>query len=523
LFALAAAGVPALAAASLAPDRKGVIHACYGSFDEEELHITAQKRCPRGGHALTWNHLGRPGAAGTYHGAVENWIFEFSRDDSDGSSGPGGSSLWNWMGDAVPVLANALVLFGLSMLALSIALVPIGWLLGLPLKWRWLWHNPVFRWFGPALQIQPFEDSAMASRLGTSFALLAQSRVGGGREAGMHLYLVTGEESPGPALADLQGVPQTQALAAALSLLRLTWRRRRLIITGSLMPIDADGAAAVALSLRRNSKFVNNAEFWPSEPRTADMTATTSNRVLAVAAAGWIEHTVVDETPGPQARELLLSHNPRSWALFRAGAELNRISYPREAADHYERALAIDGNNIGALIDLAHLRRLGDYFGGAQALASRAIELIEKRNGTYGKWRNDDDPNWYRGQIVLATVHAEWAKDVRSKDDHAKADLFRAKAFERAVDTAREAMDARRRLERIVGADRLENAAELGAPIGWWARREARKRARAEGRSFDCDRAVELYVLLRTTFEPGALLLTAANGPNAAEPLPVGE
>jgi tetratricopeptide (TPR) repeat protein len=525
LFALAAAWAPAPAAASLAPVRNGVIDACFGPFDGEELHLArAHKRCPRSESPLAWNQLGRPGKNGSDHRPDENWTFELSLDGSDGSGGTGdGSSFWSWIGGAVPALANVLLLFGLGMLALSIALVPIGWLLARPLKWRLLWRNPVFRWFGPALQIQPFEDSAMTSRLGTSFALLTQARVGGGHEGGMHLYLVTGEESPGAALADLQGVPQTQALAAALSLLRLTWRRRRLIVTGSLMPIDADGTAAVAVSLRRNSKFVNNAEFWPSEPRIANMTATTSNRVLAVAAAGWIEHIVVDETPGPQARELLLSHDPRSWALFRAGAELNRISYRQEAADHYERALAIDGNNIGALVDLAHLRRLCNYFEGAQALASRAIELIKKRNGMYGKWRDDDDPNWYRGQIVLATVHAEWAKDLRSKGDQAKADLLRAKAYKRAVDTAREAMDARDRLEHIVGADRLEKAAELGAPIGWWARREARKRAQAEGRSFDRDRAVELYVLLGTTFVPGALLLVLSNGPNAAGPLPVGE
>ena len=99
-------------------------------------------------------------------------------------------------------------------------------------------------------EIQPFEDSAMPTRIGPAFALLTQARLRGRhREEGLHLYLVTGEESPGPALADLQNVPQTQALAAALYLLRLTWRRRRLIVHGSLFPADSGDPAAVASSL----------------------------------------------------------------------------------------------------------------------------------------------------------------------------------------------------------------------------------------------------------------------------------
>jgi tetratricopeptide (TPR) repeat protein len=53
-----------------------------------------------------------------------------------------------------------------------------------------------------------------------------------------------------------------------------------------------------------------------------------------------------------------------------------------EAADVYERALAIDDDNIGALIDLAHLRRREGAFQGAVRMAERAIELIDKRNSS---------------------------------------------------------------------------------------------------------------------------------------------
>jgi len=529
----------ASAATPLAPDLHGVIHACYGQSDGQELHIVGDhQRCPRWTHPLSWNQRGRPGRPGSSGALFANSSFELSlgiagnggtggsggtggKGGTGGQGGPGGggsganSSPWKWISNAVPALGNALLLFGLGMLALSIAMVPLGWLLAVPYRWPGLWRTPIFRWFGPALQIQPFEDSALQPpELGTIFALLTQTRVGGGREGGQHLYLVTGEGSPGPALAELQTTPHTQPLAVALSLLKLTWRRRRLLVTGSLTRADDHGTAAVALTLRRNSKFIGNAEFWPLEKPSLEMTPTTSNRVLAVAAAGWIEHRVVDETPGPQAREIFLSHDPRSWALFRAGAELSRISFLEEAADHYERALAIDGENIGALVDLAHLRRMEGHFEGAEALAYSAIDLIEERTRTFNR-NKEGDPIWYRAQIVLATVHAEWAKhlEAKGKDPGSR----RKDAYDCAVTVARAAMDRRDWLENLVGRDELKAAAE-GARISYRRRATLTLRARLEGRNFRLAPAVELYALLGSTFEPGALLLVAANGERAEAP-----
>jgi hypothetical protein len=532
LFGIAAAWIPATAAAAttkLTPDSYGVIHACYGPADLYELHIVAvHTRCHDNESPLSWNQLGRRGPSGSGHTAIENVIFTFSaKGEGSSSVHSPNDSLWSWIGEAVPALGNALLLFGLGMLALSIALIPFGWLLAVPFRWPGVWRTPLFRWFGPALQIQAFEDSALEpTKLGTVFALLTQARVGGGREGGQHLYLVTGEGSPGPALAELQMTPQTQPLAVALSLLKLTWRRRRLIVTGSLAPADDHGTAAVALTLRRNSKFIGNSEFWPLEQPSPDMTPTTSNRVLAVAAAGWIEHRVVDETPGPQARDIFLSHDPRSWALFRAGAELSRISFLEEAADHYERALAIDAENIGALVDLAHLRRRGEDFEGAEALAYSAIDLIKARTERFrcartfkrirrSTLRQEDDPIWYRARIVLATVRAEWAKDLEAKAEDPGS--RRKDAYDCAVTVARAAMDMRDWLESLVGRDELKAAAE-GARISYRRRATLMLRARLEGRSFRLAPAVELYTLLGSTFEPGALLLVAANGERAEAP-----
>lgn len=420
-------------------------------------------------------------------------------------------TFWSWIAGAVTALANLLLLIGLGALVISLLLFPVGRYLARPRARPWRLQ----RWFGPALQVRSFDDSAMTDKLGTAFAGLTQARVGGGREGGMHLYLVTGEQTPDSAMAQIQTVPQTQVLAAALLVLQIAWGRTRLVATGSLLPADDSGAAAVAMCLRRNSTVIERADFWPSEAHSESMSAATSNRVLAVAAGAWIEHNVVDQTPGPRAREVLLSHDPSSWALFRAGAELSRMSHLREAADHYERALTIDPQNIGALIDLAHLRRRDGYYEGAELLARRACNMIERRNQTY---RRPDlyDANWYRAHIVLATIAASWAKAIEFGDeprDSKGPDGHRAAALKEAGLVAKTAIRARRELEKIFPDTVFEQSA-LGVEVPRGVRERAREAFSDTLPAFEsgwAGRLVELHALLERTFEPAALLLIAGN------------
>ena len=67
----------------------------------------------------------------------------------------------------------------------------------------------------PSVQIRAFDDSAMSTRLGAVLASITQARVGGGREAGMHLYLVTGEAPTDPSFEALKAIRR-----------RARWRRR---------------------------------------------------------------------------------------------------------------------------------------------------------------------------------------------------------------------------------------------------------------------------------------------------------
>jgi tetratricopeptide (TPR) repeat protein len=519
---LGASSLPAHAAATelVAPDAHGVIHTCIGGDDGDELHVVnAGEPCPDHEQALGWNWRGRPGKRGSPGPASESFASlllelllvdesltahsEESHEKTESKVKKAASNAGDWF-----------ELLGLGILALALALSLARWATGLPWRCgpfrRSRWTRSLGKLLGPTLQIEAFEDGAMDKPVGPSFALLSQARIGGGRETGSHLYLVTGEERTSDYIAALQGVPQTQLLAAALTLVRLAWRRPRLTVSGSLKPIDDDQTAAATVSLRLDAHLIDTSEFWLAEPPTPKLTPAASNRVLAVAVAGWIEHEAIDETPGPPAREVLLSCDSRSWALFRAGSELNRMSLLDEAADLYERALAIDHDNVGALIDLAHLRRLDGHFAGAIILARDALGLIVRRNDAYGR-RNDEDPSWYRAQIVLATTYAEW---VRSPSPERKPpDDAATQSLRFALEAASVAMAAKDRLEELVAPQTLRDAAGRGK-IGVCAYVVALCRARRmplrRWRTFR-RRSVELHALLETTFEPGALLLIAAD------------
>jgi tetratricopeptide (TPR) repeat protein len=527
---VAVAGIwPSPAAAALAPDAHGLIHACYGPRDGDELHLVAAGvRCPHGKEPIAWS--ARPSPGGSFLLSLGGNIYDGSRSMSvtnnasysGGDSHHGGSSFWSRVEHAVPALGSLLLLIGLGLLTLSIVLIPVARLMALPR--RFLWKFRGFRRLGPALQIEPFDDSALTTKLGAAFAGLTKARVGGGREGGMHLYLVTGEQSPGRALAPLQGVPQTQAIAAAMSVLTLTFRRTRLIVNGSLRPADDSGAVFVTLSLRRDSKVIRSTDLWLSQSYTANMPGDVSRRVMAVAAGGWVEHIVVDETPGPPAHEMFLSSDPRSWALFRAGAELSRISRLREAADHYERALAIDPKNVGALIDLAHLRRRDGTFEGAEMLARRAQRLVEERSSLYRR-RDRHDANWYRARIVLATVHAGWAKALKElggDENLERAEGYRGKALAQARDIA---LDARQAIEEIERAftEGVRARVELGASVRPPARIRARIRLGAVRRRLHpgwAEQLIQLNELLVRSLEPAALLLVAGNCEQPSESPP---
>jgi tetratricopeptide (TPR) repeat protein len=390
------------------------------------------------------------------------------------------------------LVGELLALAAVVVVALAFLVATIG----RALKWtvsrsEWLkgfWFaRPLLQ---PSIQISAFDDSAMSTRIGAVLASITQARVGGGREAGMHLYLVTGEAPSDPSFEALRTLPQARTLAAALEALMRAIGRPRLIVSGALLPIGDGGQAALTLTIQLNAGCVASGDFWPSEPPTATLSVEDGYRVLAVTAAAWIEHHVVSQSPGTPAGEVFYSTDARSWALFRAGAELQRMSCTAQADDAYEQALALDGANVGPLVDLANLRRRDGDRQGALALCERAIDLIaqfeRRRDGSVAH-----NPDWYRAGLVHATVYSTWPGEL----NHPRAERARqAYALARALAA-----------QAAVTRSHVNPIAQFGSgAVGALP-------AKAQNTVKTADALGELIQLLASTLEPGALLLMAAN------------
>jgi tetratricopeptide (TPR) repeat protein len=508
--------VAALGPARSMAARHDAIQACYDRFDGNELHLTGAKGvCPAGEHSLRlragdsgqrrpFNEADVKGGRVTV-GGTHVTIFGTGKPDRHKTTSE----------HLVTTFKNVLLLavVGAALVFAAVALFQA--LLGL--LGRALRRFPAIRdlgplhrligILGPVLQVQSFENDASSTGSGASFASKVRAQLSK-RETGEHLFLVTGEGAPSPALSALQAVPQGQLLAAAVLVLRGLPFKSRLVVTGSLTKISDDGAAAAVLILQRGSRVAATAEIRPTERPSSGMSPSMSNDVLAVAAAGWAEHVVADETPGPPGHRVFLSHDPLSWAFFRAGATLSRRSYLAEAGDAYERALAIDPENIGALVDLAHLRRREGHFPGAASLAKSAIELIEARRKP-----KETVPDWYRAMIVLGTIYSEWAKQGGEERHRDEALRLSIEAFSTAAETRDwiEGRLGRKALKKARSSGRVPRFARSKA---WLQTRFGRWRRWSTAAA-----AAALYELLETTFEPGALLLVAANcGEGTAPP-----
>lgn len=597
--AIAAALLLALLAASgSAYGRSGhQIRACHHGSDGQELHWIrpSATHCVKKGKIVVWpadvdkQSRGKTAVTGSLRlsGGLHVTSSSTATTPKDNDKGGGG----NWLATWATYARNAFLLVSLGALALVVLTAALATLVR-PLLSRHLrmrtrapcvppehvdpsaspsaragrTDEALLPWWlvwkivrCPALQIEPFDGGALSPDTGAALTAVVKARLTGGREGSLHLYTIGGEQNPTAALGALQASPQTQPLAATLTLMRLIRPRPRLIVKGALLPATGDypasgGSAsagstpatpvALALSLNVESERVDATDFWPSEPPTEYLSQRAAERVLAVAAAGWIQHRAVDYTPGPYAEEVFGVRDGRSWALFRAGAELQRMSLVEQAADAYEQALAADRHNVGALVDLAHLRRREGLLEGAKKLVGLALASIAARDAAYGQ-PVVFDPDWYRAQIVLATVLSVWAAALDGKvprggrwtvppgDSAALRERARAIAIEvsRAAVKARQALEATcRRITARRGAQWdvtdpnnrrcSRELDEIWKTVASVARQAGRCEPpfgprfnetplTQEARRRHARSALEMLQPLARTFEPGALLIVA--------------
>lgn len=124
---------------------------------------------------------------------------------------------------------------------------------------------------------------------------------------------------------------------------------------------------------------------------------------LAAAAAWWVQYEagkVFDRNVA------LVTKSAPSFSLVGIALASERKREPREAADSYARALALDPENVAALFNLALLlARRHECHAPAALLLVRAQKALEDRH----RWQKPDsseshlqDPTWYRVSYALA-------------------------------------------------------------------------------------------------------------------------
>lgn len=312
------------------------------------------------------------------------------------------TSVWDWLSGAAKH-AGVAVAFVVLVSLLVVVLV----LLVLQPFARWKrtrdrWPAKIVR--RPSLTVNDFNDAALDSKIGPGVAGLVRGRVSWQRDR-FGLHVVSGQAGVASALAGLGDVSgDAKAAVAVIQLLTALLPRRRFELKGQL---QNPGTRGTGISLELSQGDAANAlvTFWADDfrPQVASADAQDAYDQLAIASAAWTDHWVSTLVGG----DALLSHDPLSWAYFRAGVECQRTGHLEAATTLYQRARDADGENVGALANLGIISVRTARYEDAEWYLERALAVLKARPD--GQLSNEHDPDWYRIKYTLAALHTNWA------------------------------------------------------------------------------------------------------------------
>jgi tetratricopeptide (TPR) repeat protein len=230
----------------------------------------------------------------------------------------------------------------------------------------------VMRLLRTSLRIEPFLDGAVEPKVGSAVASLVEtqlldlSRQRGGPKDAYKLDLVVadvellaGNASLASAVEGLDEVPQLKVLVAVLSMIDRVVGRRSFVAKGELMPAGNAGTG-VALSFHRHDSLRAREALWAPAPNPAPPPGPSAFYGLAVGAASWIQY---EAACGIDGRVRLLTESSESWSHLATGLARQRQGAVTPALEAYVKALRVDPDNVGALVNLAVLvaRDLGRH------------------------------------------------------------------------------------------------------------------------------------------------------------------
>jgi tetratricopeptide (TPR) repeat protein len=233
-----------------------------------------------------------------------------------------------------------------------------------------------------SLMVEPLGDDAVEAKVGPVLTGLIQKRLAdlserGSRSPGPYrldlaisadVALLAENESLETALAGLSDSSQFKLVVALLALVDRKIGSH-LVAKGELAPAGKDGHGVV-LSLQSQKKGIEaNGAVWASVlagPAIPDKSPTPYYG-LADRSAAWIQYEAARSL---NAAVNLMTDDARSFSLMSEGLARQRRGEPQEAARLYADALAVDPENVAALINLSALlsSKSGNY--------QRALKLL---------------------------------------------------------------------------------------------------------------------------------------------------
>lgn len=193
------------------------------------------------------------------------------------------------------------------------------------------------------------------------------------------------------AVGGLAEQSQLKLVVAVLSLVDRLVGKRSLVAEGELLPDGAQGRG-LALALYRHNDLRARGVFWagaPPAPRRRALKCAREETVaptgpepfyeLAGRASSWIQYEA--------ARSLnshvgLMTDSPESFGRLATALSLHKAEEIKLAEEAYAEALAVDPENVAALVNLGLLQaRYRGAYGDAIALLTKAQGVLEKRHG----------------------------------------------------------------------------------------------------------------------------------------------
>jgi tetratricopeptide (TPR) repeat protein len=280
--------------------------------------------------------------------------------------------VWSWMATAAEDVVGAV---GFVLLALACMGAAFWAFLAIQMRGRRSSKNwPARRFLRPSLEVKALDDTGVGKHLGPSTASLIRSRVKPRRSGGIDV--VTGHSAFGDTLQPLGDISaQAKAAVAVVSFLFSILPRREYEASGALQEKGKRGLG-ISLELMNRSTQLASTTVWSHEYAVPD-NEVEAFQYLTVPAAAWLDHRIATAMDEGQD----LPEDPRSWALFRAGAEWQEEGELVNAKQLYEASLAIDADNLWAMGNLGVIALTEGDYPSALQLLSDALEELERISG----------------------------------------------------------------------------------------------------------------------------------------------